>query len=72
MTDRNLRWLGLALLESAGAGCLTSAINPANAYADASTLIMGGTGNPDPDNTYLPAQLQPPLPINVEAPSRWQ
>jgi hypothetical protein len=55
MTDRRLRWLGLALLGTAGVGCLTltSAINPVAAYADVATLIMGGTGNPDPDDTYL-------------------
>jgi hypothetical protein len=55
MTDRSLRWLGLALLGSASVGCLalTSAINPALAHADVSTLIMGGTGDPDPDETYL-------------------
>jgi hypothetical protein len=55
MTDHKLRWLGLALLGSASVGCLalTSAINPALTYADVSTLIMGGTGNPDPDDTYL-------------------
>jgi hypothetical protein len=32
---------------------LTSAINPVLADADVSTLIMGGTGDPDPDETYL-------------------
>jgi hypothetical protein len=55
MTDRRLRWLGLALLGSLSVGCsaLTSAINPVLAYADISTLIMGGTGDPDPDQTYL-------------------
>jgi hypothetical protein len=55
MADRNLRWPGLAPLASVGVGCLAllSAVNPAAAYADVSTLIMGGTGDPDPDETYL-------------------
>lgn len=50
-----LRWPGLALLASVGAGCsaLTSQIAPVLAHADDATLIMGGTGNPDPDETYL-------------------
>ena len=55
MTYRRLRWLGWALLGSFSVGCLalTSAINPVNAHADDATLIMGGTGDPDPDETYL-------------------
>jgi hypothetical protein len=55
MTSGRLARLGLALLVSVGVGCLmlTSAINPTFAYADVSTLIMGGTGDPDPDQTYL-------------------
>jgi len=55
MTDRRLRWLGLALLVSGSAGllALTSAINPAFAYGDDATLIMGGSGDPTPDTTYL-------------------
>jgi hypothetical protein len=55
MTHCKLRWQGLALPGSAGAGCLAlmSAINPVVACADVSTLIMGGTGDPDPDETYL-------------------
>ncbi len=52
MAYRRLRWLGVALLGSVGVGCLalTSAVI---AHADDSALIMGGTGDPDPDETYL-------------------
>ena len=61
MTDRRLRWLGLAPLGSFSVGCLAlaSAINPIPANADDATLIMGGTGNPDPDDAYLTASTTP-------------
>lgn len=51
MSGRNHRRLGFALLASIGV--VTSVMGPAVAHADVVTLIMGGTGNPDPDETYL-------------------
>ncbi|HTZ15191.1 MAG TPA: PE-PPE domain-containing protein [Mycobacterium sp.] len=55
MSYGKLRWLILVLLGSFSAGflALATTLNPVCAHADDATLIMGGTGNPDPDATYL-------------------
>jgi hypothetical protein len=49
------RWLVVGLLASGGAGLLTltSAMHPAFAYGSDESAIMGGTGNPLPDATYV-------------------
>jgi PE-PPE domain-containing protein len=55
MTGRRFRWLNFVLFGTAGAGllALTSALNPAFAYGDDVTLIMGGTEDPLPNAAYL-------------------
>jgi len=59
MSDRKLRWMGLALVATAGAGVvgLTAMMNPAFAYADDSDigLVMGGTELPIPGPGYVGA-----------------
>jgi PE-PPE domain len=52
MSDRKLRWLGLGLVATAGAGVLglTAMINPTLAYADSEDigLVLGASGVPIP------------------------
>ena len=52
MSDRKLRWLGLGLVATAGAGVvgLSAMMNPASAHADDGNigLVIGGSGLPDP------------------------
>jgi hypothetical protein len=57
MSVRKIRWLGLALLASTGAGllALTSTMNSAFAFGDDTALVMGPSGFPVPPPTYLDA-----------------
>ena len=59
MSKRKLRWLGLALVATAGAGVvgLSAMINPASAHADDSNigLVIGGTTVPIPGPNYVGA-----------------
>ena len=59
MSDRKLRWLGLGLVATAGAGIVgvSAMLNPASAYADDSDigLVMGGSGLPIPGPDYVGA-----------------
>ncbi|MGB7872635.1 MAG: PE-PPE domain-containing protein [Mycobacterium sp.] len=59
MSDRKLRWLGLGLVATAGAGIVgvSAMLNPASAYADDSNigLVMGGSGLPVPGPAYVGA-----------------
>jgi PE-PPE domain len=62
MSSRKLRWLGLGLVATAGAGVLglSAMMNPTVAYADDSDipnigLVMGGTELPIPGPTYVGA-----------------
>src|ERR1700744_4559551 len=57
MSDRKLRWLGLGLVATAGAGVvgLSSMMNPAFARADDIGLVMGGSGLPIPGPDYVAA-----------------
>jgi hypothetical protein len=59
MSDRKLRWLGLGLVATAGAGVvgLSAMMNPAVGRADDTdiALIMGASGLPIPTNLYLQA-----------------
>jgi PE-PPE domain len=60
MSDRKLRWLGLGLVATAGAGVLamTAMTNPAFAHADDLTdigLVIGGTTRPVPGPEYVGA-----------------
>jgi hypothetical protein len=59
MSDRKLRWLGLGLVATAGAGIVgvSAMLNPASAYADDSDigLVMGGSGLPVPGPDYVAA-----------------
>ncbi len=68
MSGRNLRWLGLGLVATAGAGvlALTAMMNSAFAYGDAAVtaaadpdptigLVMGGSGTPIPGSDYVGA-----------------
>ena len=52
MSDRKLRWLGLGLVATAGAGVvgLTAMMNPTVAYADGEDigLVIGASGVPIP------------------------
>jgi hypothetical protein len=57
MSDRKLRWLGLGLVATAGAGVLglSAMMNPAFARADDIGLVMGGSGLPIPGPDYVAA-----------------
>jgi hypothetical protein len=59
MSDRKLRWLGLGLVTTAGAGVLglTAMINPASAHADGEDigLVIGASGVPIPGALYVAA-----------------
>jgi PE-PPE domain len=57
MSDRKLRWLGLGLVATAGAGVvgLTAMMNPAFAHADDIGLVIGGSGTPIPGPVYVEA-----------------
>jgi hypothetical protein len=59
MSDRKLRWLGLGLATTAGAGVLglSAMMNPASAHADDGNigLVMGGSGLPIPGPDYVAA-----------------
>ena len=58
MSDRKLRWLGLGLVATAGAGVLglSATMNPASAHADDDIgLVMGGSGLPIPGSGYVGA-----------------
>ncbi len=57
MSDRKLRWLGLGLAATAGAGVfgLSAMMNPASARADDIGLVIGGSGLPIPGPQYVAA-----------------
>src|ERR1700755_3447961 len=57
MSDRKLRWLGLGLVATAGAGVvgLSAMMSPAFAHADDIGLVMGGSGLPVPGPDYVGA-----------------
>ncbi len=59
MSDRKLRWLGLGLVATAGAGIVgvSAMMNPAFAHADDSDigLVLGGSGLPIPGPDYVAA-----------------
>ena len=57
MSVRKIRWLGLALLASTGAGllALTSILHSAFAFGDDTALVMGPSGFPVPPMTYVDA-----------------
>ena len=63
MSVRKIRWLGLALLATTGAGllALTSMMNPAFAFGDDTALVMGPSGFPVPPTTYVDAVDRPTL-----------
>src|ERR1700739_4128545 len=57
MSERKLRWLGVGLVTTAGAGFLglTAMMNPALAHADDGNvgLVIGGSGLPIPGSEYV-------------------
>jgi len=57
MSDRKLRWLGLGLVATAGAGVvgLSAMMSPAVAHADNIGLAIGGSGDPVPGPAYVEA-----------------
>jgi hypothetical protein len=59
MSSRRLRWLGLGLVATAGAGVLglSAMLNPTVAYADGEDigLVIGGSGIPIPGPEYVEA-----------------
>jgi hypothetical protein len=59
MSDRKLRWLGLGLVTTAGAGVLglTAMMHPAFAHADGEDigLVIGASGVPIPGSLYVEA-----------------
>src|ERR1700739_1006659 len=57
MSDRKLRWLGLGLVATAGAGVvgLSAMMNSAFGRADDIGLVMGGSGLPIPGPDYVAA-----------------
>ena len=62
MSDRKLRWLGLGLAATAGAGVLglSAMMDPAFAHADGGDvgLVIGGSGLPIPGSDYVYAADQ--------------
>jgi hypothetical protein len=57
MSDHKLRWMGLGLVTTAGAGILglSAMMHPATAHADDIGLIIGGSGTPIPGPVYVEA-----------------
>jgi PE-PPE domain len=57
MSGRKLRWVGLGLVATAGAGVLglSAMMNSASAHADDIGLVMGGSGLPIPGPLYVGA-----------------
>jgi hypothetical protein len=59
MSDRKLRWLGLGLVTTAGAGVvgLTAMMNPSSAHADGDDIgvVIGASGLPIPGSLYVEA-----------------
>jgi hypothetical protein len=55
MTGNRLRWLGFGLLASACAGLLglTSMMHAPFAYADDTAYVIGGSGTPIPDQSFV-------------------
>jgi PE-PPE domain len=55
MSVRKIRWLGFALLASMGAGllALTSMMNAAFAFGDDTAYVIGGSGTPIPDQSFV-------------------
>jgi hypothetical protein len=55
MTGNRLRWLGFGLVASAGAGLLamTSTMHAPYAYADDTAYVIGGSGTPIPDQSFV-------------------
>jgi PE-PPE domain len=60
MSDRKLRWLGLGLVTTAGAGVLglSAMVNPAFAHADEIGDVFGASGTPIPGEEYVYAADQ--------------
>ena len=57
MPGRRMRWLGISLLATGGAGllALTSILHSAFAFGDDTALVMGPSGFPVPPTTYVDA-----------------
>jgi hypothetical protein len=55
MIRNRLRWLGFGLVASAGAGLLglTSTIHAPYAYGDDTAYVIGGSGEPIPDQSFV-------------------
>ena len=55
MTGNRPRWLGFGLVASAGAGLLAmmSAMHAPDAYADDTAYVIGGSGTPIPDQSFV-------------------
>jgi hypothetical protein len=55
VTGKRLRWLGFGLVASAGAGLLamTSTMHAPYAYADDTAYVIGGSGTPIPDQSFV-------------------
>lgn len=55
MSGNRLRWLGFGLVASAGAGLLglTLTMHAASAYADDTAYVIGGSGTPIPDQSFV-------------------
>ena len=55
MTGNRLRWLGFGLVASAGAGLLamTSTMHAPYAYGDDTAYVIGGSGTPIPDQSFV-------------------
>jgi hypothetical protein len=55
MTGNRLRWLGFGLVASAGAGLLamTSTMHAPYAHADDTAYVIGGSGTPIPDQSFV-------------------
>jgi hypothetical protein len=78
MSDRKLRWLGLGLVTTAGAGVLglSATMNASFAHADPTDppeiigLVMGGSGDPYPGSDYVQAanELYIDNPLNPNFP----
>jgi hypothetical protein len=53
MTGNRLRWMGFGLVAGAGLLAMTSTMHAAYAYADDTAYVIGGSGTPIPDQSFV-------------------
>ncbi len=72
MNHSRFRWVGVGLLASGCAGLLglTSMLNAPLAFADDTALIMGYSGTPDPEQSYVNEVMSLFLPATANFPGQ--